>query len=165
MKKPTPDFLRILRTLSEQQVEFIVVGGLGAVLQGAPIATLDLDLVHSRSPPNIDRLIPALEALDARYRGQAGRTMRPDASHLASQGHQLLMTLAGPLDLLGVIGHGRGYEELLPHTVELKAGAGANVRVLDLKTLIETKEEAGRDKDRAVLAILRRTLEEKEKKA
>jgi hypothetical protein len=37
------------------------------------------------------------------------------------------------------------------------------LRLLDLETLIETKEAIARDKDRAVLAILRRTLEEKEK--
>lgn len=160
MKKPKIDFLSILRVLSEHHVDFIVVGGMGAVLQGAPIATFDLDLVHSRSPANIDHLMRALEALDASYRGQAGRTMRPTPPHLSSPGHQLLMTQAGPLDLLGVIGSGRGYDELLAHTLTLEVGAGVKVRVLDLATLIETKEEAGRDKDRAVLAILRRTLEQ-----
>jgi len=35
---------------------------------------------------------------------------------------------------------------------------------LDLETLIETKEAAGRDKDLAVLAVLRRTLEERKKR-
>ena len=33
-------------------------------------------------------------------------------------------------------------------------------RVLDLETLIALKEELGRDKDRAVLDVLRRTLAE-----
>ena len=35
------------------------------------------------------------------------------------------------------------------------------VRVLDLATLIEIKEYLGIEKDRAVLPILRRTLEER----
>jgi hypothetical protein len=43
------DFLAILRSLAQHEVEFIVVGGISAVLQGAPIATFDLDVVHSRS--------------------------------------------------------------------------------------------------------------------
>ena len=34
------------------------------------------------------------------------------------------------------------------------------IRVLDLETLIATKEEAGRDKDLAVLPTLRATLDE-----
>jgi len=38
------------------------------------------------------------------------------------------------------------------------------VRLLDLPTLIEVKQETGGDKDKAVLAILRRTLEETRKR-
>jgi hypothetical protein len=37
------------------------------------------------------------------------------------------------------------------------------VRILDLDVLIRLKEEAGRDKDRIALPVLRRTLEEQEK--
>ena len=36
--------------------------------------------------------------------------------------------------------------------------------LLDLATLIQTKEAAGRDKDRAALAVLRQTLEERKKR-
>ena len=34
----TPDFLAILQTLVVQRVDFLVVGGICAVLHGAPIA-------------------------------------------------------------------------------------------------------------------------------
>jgi hypothetical protein len=37
------------------------------------------------------------------------------------------------------------------------------VRLLNLATLIAVKEETKREKDEAMMAILRRTLEEKEK--
>jgi N-glycosylase/DNA lyase len=40
---------------------------------------------------------------------------------------------------------------------------GLRIRVLDLETLIAIQEELGGEKDRAVLPILRRTLEEKRK--
>jgi len=43
-------------------------------------------------------------------------------------------------------------------------GAGETVHVLGLETLIETKQETGREQDLAVLPILRRTLEEKRRK-
>ena len=72
------------------------------------------------------------------------------------------MTSAGPLDLLGIIGKDRGYLDLLGRTAEMQVGS-MKVRVLNLETLIRTKEEAGREKDLAVLTILRRTLEEKSK--
>ena len=161
--KPKPDFLAIFQTLAKHQVDFIVVGGVGAVLQGAPISTFDLDLVHSRTGENVDRLLLALEALDARYRATGARETKPARSHLLSPGHRLLMTTFGPLDLLGAIGQGKGYMELLDQTVEMEVGSSLNVRVLDLATLIKVKEEVGHAKDRAVLAILRRTLEEKSK--
>ena len=73
------------------------------------------------------------------------------------------MTRWGPLDLLGVIGAGRGYDELLPDAVQLKLSRGLVVRVLDLPAVIKTKEETGGEKHKAVLAILRRTLQEKVK--
>jgi len=161
MTIPTYDFVTLLQTFAEHQVDLIVVGGVCAVLHGAPINTFDLDLVHSRAPDNLERLLGALQALDARYRDPAGRKLRPQLSHLASTGHQLLTGTAGPFDLLGTIGTGLGYPDLLQHTVELQVGPGLHVRVLDLAKLIEIKEQLGRDKDRAVLPILRRTLEEK----
>jgi predicted nucleotidyltransferase len=163
MTTPTFDFLVVLQTLAEHHVDFIVVGGVCAVLHGAPIATFDLDVVHSRAPDNLKRLLEALNSLDAYFREQADRRLRPTLSHLASPGHQLLMTRSGQLDLLGTIGPGHGFEELLEHTVEAKVAEGVQVRILDLETLIAIKEEVAREKDRAILPILRRTLEEKAK--
>ncbi len=54
-----------------------MVGGVGAVLQGAPISTFDLDLVHSRTRKNVDRLLVALELLDARHRTAGAREISP----------------------------------------------------------------------------------------
>ena len=131
------------------------------MLQGAPINTFDLDLVHSRESENIERLLRALDSLDAIYRAQPDRRIKPTAAHLSSPGHQLLLTRFGPLDLLGMIGAGRGYKELLAHAVEMKVDDKLRIRVLDLETLIQTKEEVAGEKDAAALPILRQTLIEK----
>ncbi len=71
------------------------------------------------------------------------------------------MTRLGPLDALGLIGSGHRYEDLLPHCLEMRIRRGLTVRLLDLATLIQTKEETAGEKDRAALAVLRRLLEEK----
>jgi len=163
MRLPSLNLPALLRTLVEQGSDFIIVGGVSAVLQGAPLTTFDLDLVHSRTPENIDRLLSALWELDACYRGQGERRITPDSSHLASSGHQLLMTRFGPLDLLGTIGANHGYDDLLAYCEEMQV-AGMRLRVLNLRTLIRVKEETGQEKDKAVLPILRRTLEEKSKR-
>ena len=70
MKSSIPDFLEILKILSEHKEDFIVVGGVCAVLHGAPITTFDLDLVHSRSPDNLGLLISALKQLDLTIVGE-----------------------------------------------------------------------------------------------
>lgn len=60
MRAPSPDFLALLRTLVEHGVDFILVGGVCAVLHGAPVTAFDLDLVHLRTPDNTDRLFSAI---------------------------------------------------------------------------------------------------------
>jgi hypothetical protein len=157
-----PDFLHLLRALAAHQVEHIVVGGLCAVLHGAPITTFDLDVVHARDEVNLDRLIEALTKLVAYYRTGEDRRLSPERRHLASPGHHLLLTTEGPLDLLGTIGSGRDYSALLPHTEEIVLD-DLHVRILDLETLIAVKEETGREKDRMILPMLRQVLEERRK--
>jgi hypothetical protein len=155
------DVLGILETLSRHGVEFIIVGGVCAVLHGAPVSTFDLDLVHARSADNVERLLQALRDLHAFVRGRGSQRLTPGRSHLLSAGHQLLLCRFGPLDLLGEIGRGRDYAWLLPRSKTVEIRPGLQVRLLDLDALIELKEEMARDKDLAVLAILRRTLQEK----
>jgi hypothetical protein len=122
---------------------------------------LDLDVVHSRKDKNLDRFLAALESLDAHFREHKDRKIPPRRSNLDISGHLLLATSEGALDVLGSIGDDLGYEELLKHTVKMEVAKGLRVRVLNLDKYIEIKEKLARDKDRAVLPVLRQTLEEK----
>jgi len=122
--------------------------------------TWDLDVLYSTDAPNLARLVAAIDELDGFYRMQPQRRLRPNLSHLAAGGHNLLSTRWGPLDLLGTIGNWRTYHDLAPHATPIDVGEGFVVKVLDLETQIAVKEEAGREKDLAVLPVLRRTLEE-----
>lgn len=160
MAPSSPDFEALLKTLARHEARFIVVGGVAAVLHGAPITTFDLDLVHARAPDDLARLVSALEELDAYYRGRGDQKLRPIAENLASSGHHLLMTRYGPLDLLGTIGAERDFDSLLDHASELVVGE-LRLQVLNLDTLISVKEELNFEKDRAVLPTLRRTLRER----
>jgi hypothetical protein len=152
-----------LRALHEGRVDFILVGGLSAVLNGVPVHTYDVDIVHSREPENVARLLPVLESLEAVFRIQPERRLKPTGSHLTGTGHINLITRCGPLDLLGTIGRDLGYTDLLPHSTETDIGGGIRIHVLNLEKLIEIKEELSGERDRAMLPILRRTLEEKKK--
>jgi hypothetical protein len=149
----------ILRLLAAHQVDFIVVGMAAGVLRGAPVTTVDLDIVHRRGTDNVTRLLEVLRLLDASYRHDP-RLLRPEESHLVSPGHSLLTTRFGDLDCLGTVGHGQSYEDLLGRAPEVELEEGVSIRVIDLPTLIELKEQAGRPKDLAVLPVLRATLAE-----
>lgn len=153
------DPVEILRRLAAGQVELIVVGMAAGVLRGAPVTTVDLDIVHRRHPDNVARLLRVLAELDATYRHDP-RRLRPAESHLVSSGHQLLATTYGDLDCLGTVGDAQSYEDLLAKAPEMDLGDGLRVHVIDLPTLIELKEQAGRPKDLAVLPVLRATLAE-----
>ena len=164
MASPVPDFLAILHELASRRVDFVIIGGVGAVLQGAPVSTFDLDIVHARTPENVRRLLAALQSMDAWYRERPDARLKPTASGLAGAGHHLLMTRSGPLDVIGMATGGRGYDELLPRVVEVRADGALTVKVLDLVGLIAIKEELGREKDAATLPVLRRTLEERDRR-
>jgi hypothetical protein len=131
------------------------------VLHGAPVTTFDLDVVHARDRENVARLLSALEELEAVYRVQPGRQLRPGEAHLAGPDHQLLLTKFGPLDVLGMIGKSRTWKDLLAGARTMEIEPGVVVRVLDLETLIAVKEELGFPKDIAVLPILRQVLKER----
>ncbi|HEY5569688.1 MAG TPA: hypothetical protein VIM81_20875 [Gammaproteobacteria bacterium] len=153
---PTPSFLRILEILEKHGVEFVVVGGVAAVLHGAPVTTFDIDTLVKVSDENADRLLAALTDLEARYREHA-KPISPTREDLLAGGHLLLMTNSGPLDVLGFVGKGQRYEDLAHETSMIPVG-GFSIGVLDLEALIEQKRALGRDKDQAALRLLEAVL-------
>ena len=163
-RKPTsPGLSEILVGLLEAGVDFILVGGLAAVIQGAPVTTMDVDIVHSQSPENIARLLAFLKSVEAVHRRFDDKLIEPKERDLWGKGHVLLTTRLGPLDVLAVIEGGRSYEDLLEHIVGIDF-RGHTLRVLDLKTLIELKKTSTDPKDKQRLPVLRETLRQFEEK-
>jgi hypothetical protein len=155
-------FGELLRSLVEGNVEFIVVGGVAAVLEGAPVSTFDLDIVYSLDEQNLTRLAGVLRDIEAIYVDPVGRSISPDVHRLRAGGHHLLRTRLGRLDALGSIGAEQEFDDLLPESLT-RSVYGLEIRVLKLETVITSKEIAGRSKDKAMLDLLRQTLEERER--
>jgi hypothetical protein len=158
MASPPQSLTTLLARLAASGTDFVLVGGLAAVAQGAPLATVDVDVVHRREPANVERLLAFLASVDARYRGRPlGEILRPAREALLGDGRHLLTTALGPLDVLGAVEGGRGYESLSPETTEVEV-EGQRVRVVRLETLADLKRGATGPKDRLVLALLEDTL-------
>ncbi len=155
---PEGGFAACLTVLQQSGAEFILVGGLAAVVQGPPVQTYDVDIVYSRTAENIQRLLSVLQLLDA------DRRRRPHASHLQGSGHLNLITQFGRLDLLASVGEGLTYDDLLPHSQEMLITDAVRIMVLNLDKIIAIKERLGSEKDVAVLPILRAMAREAKKR-
>lgn len=151
-------FADLLEVLGRLDVEFVLVGGVAAILEGAPVSTFDLDIVFRQTPANRARLLQALGELGASSLDPAGRRIEPDLEKHETMRLHRLRTRHGVLDLMTEIGAGWSYSDLAPRSHEVRLGA-TKVRVLGLAAIIESKEAAGRDKDRSALPVLRRTLD------
>ena len=148
----------LLVELAASGVDFVLVGGLAAVAQGAPVTTFDVDIVHARAPENIDRLVAFLTRVNARYRGRPGGSpVPPSRSALEGLGHSLFMTDLGPLDVLGAIEGGRSFDDLLPDSVTLDL-EGHRVRVLSLAAIVRIKRSSTHPKDQQALPVLEEAL-------
>ncbi len=147
----------LLEGLSQAGVEFVLVGGLAAVIQGVPVTTMDMDIVHHQTAENIGRLLRFLKSADAHQRRPDEKVIEPNERDLSARGHLLLSTCHGPLDILAVIERGRGYEELVQDSAEMEF-RGHKVRVLNLETMIELKRGSRDPKDLSRLPILEETL-------
>lgn len=153
-RPPTADLEGLLRALSGDGIEFIVVGGAAAVIHGAPITTQDLDIVPRLDPGDPERLVAVLDSLDARFRPiLPGRDLAPTIEHVAARGQLNLITRLGPLDVLGRLHDQRGYRELEGLTRVIVDG-DLRVRVIELDALIEIKRGTGRVRDQMVVPIL-----------
>jgi predicted nucleotidyltransferase len=148
----------ILGVLLSEGVEFVLVGALAAVAQGAPLTTHDVDIVHARTSENLNRLMVALARVNARYRGRAADSpLPPDRAALATVGHSLMTTDLGPLDCLGAIEEDRDFDALVPLSVVVDFD-GYPLRVLGLETIVELKRKSRSAKDRLALPVLEATL-------
>jgi hypothetical protein len=159
----THGLLGALEVLTRHRVAFTVVGGVAAVLQGAALVTMDLDVVYDLADENVDRVMAALTDLDAHFRARAD--LRPQRSHMAAHGHRLLITRYGPLDMLSYAGDQHTYAKLAAASVPMSLGDGLDVLVVDLPMLIRIKEELPFEKDQAVLPLLRATLKARSSRA
>lgn len=61
-----PNYRALLAALVSDGIEFVEIGGVGAVLLGGPIVSIDVDVVVEPSDENLDRMADALVALRRR---------------------------------------------------------------------------------------------------
>ncbi|MEI2702986.1 MAG: DUF6036 family nucleotidyltransferase [Baekduia sp.] len=155
MAEPQPlEAEAIFKMLVARGVDFVVVGGLAAVLHGSPRNTWDLDLGFATDAANLTALGNVLIELGARLYGiEEDVPFVPDADTLRRTEILTLSTDLGKVDLLTRPQGAPRYELLREHAVA-KDIDGVRVLIASIPDLIAMKSAAGRPKDLADIAEL-----------
>jgi hypothetical protein len=149
-----PILKEIAASLEECGLEAILVGNAAAALQGAPVTTLDFDFMFRATPGNIKKMKKLAGMLE-------GVLLVP--YYPASKMYRLVNDDRGlQLDFMPVLHGIKSFEGLKSRSVRVSLG-GRSLLVADLEDVIRSKRALGRSKDLAVLEILEKTLNEKEK--
>jgi hypothetical protein len=149
----------IVQALADADVEFVVIGGWAAILNGSLHATRDIDLCYARSAKNHERIVSALRAFHPRLRDvPQGLPFVWDVATLRNGSMFTLITTAGAVDLIAEV-PGLGTYEQAKATAKLVDAFDRQIWVLDLRGLIASKRASGRPKDLQALPELEGLLE------
>ena len=164
MQEISKNLQEILSVLEKHKIEFIVVGGVGTIIQGADIVTKDVDVCPKNTKENFQRLAYALIELQAKLRGAQDVRVPIVGELLQNMQIGTWVTAFGDLDILhsipsGVDGKQYNYDKLFQSSRKGKAGRLV-VRVASLKDIVASKRFAGRAKDLAVLPELEELLKQ-----
>ena len=145
---------RVARVIADHRLEVVMVGNAAAALHGAPVTTLDIDFMFRKTPTNLKKLKGVAKTFGAVI-------LRPyypvsELYRVASDDGSLQLDFMAKLD--GI----RSFEGLKSRAESVRFGE-RDLKIACLADIIKSKRAAGRDRDRAVLAILQKTLDEQEK--
>ena len=148
------ELTRITKRLAEANVEFVIAGGLSALMQGSSLMTRDVDVVCRMDTENLRKLWSALEELHPVHRMTPDKLpFTLDQAERRGLKNLYLSLDWGQLDCLGEIKGLGGYADCLAQS-EIVPIDGVDVRVLTLDALITAKRAMGRPRDlHAVLEL------------
>ena len=144
------DVMSVLIALSEERVEYVLVGGVAVGLHGFERATNDIDLFVRATDENVERLRRALRSLfdDPSIEEITAADLAGDYPTIRY----------GPprgdfvIDILGRLGSEVGYDDLEFSVVEIE---GTPVRLATPRTLYRMKRNTIRPIDRIDSEVLR----------
>jgi hypothetical protein len=146
----------VLHALERERVIYLVVGGLGRVLQGSDELTGGVDIVPSMREENLVLLEAALEDLAARRADGKPLVLVRD---LARGPVLELATAAGELKLVPEPAGTRGYDDLRRHAKREPIGQGLRPSVASLDDHARMLAALDRGQDQEPLLTIRRLIE------
>ena len=148
-------FLTIIaEALQVVGLEAVLVGNAAAALQGAPVTTLDLDFMFRKTPANLSKLKKLARRLGAVI-------LRP--YYPASDLYRVVVEDTGlQLDFMATLTGISSFSSLRSRARRVAFGHG-RLWVASLRDVIASKRKLGRPRDKAVLGVLEKTLDEEKR--
>lgn len=143
-----------LKSLTENNVDFVIIGGVAITAYGSAYITKDLDFCYLRTTENLKKIAKALAPFNPRLRGFPEELPFVwDERTLQNGTNFTLETEIGDIDLLGEVSGVGDFKAVERESVEMEL-FDVNVKVISLDDLIKAKRAAGRTKDLLVLPEL-----------
>jgi hypothetical protein len=138
----------LLEALVEEEVDFVLIGGLAAAIMGTTRVTRDIDIAYATFAENLERLCEVLNRFEPRIKvlgKPTGGVVTLLPVFLRHTRIVQLVTSVGEIDILDRIAGFRTYGQIAKHaqTIDL----GFPVRVLGIEGLIRAKRAMKRPKD------------------
>ena len=146
---------QVLERINRERVEYVLVGGLAAVVYGVTLVTRDVDVCLPFTEGNLRKLEKALAGLHPVHR-QTPQQRPFSVAEDFPRGlkNMYLRTDLGILDCLGEIKGIGTYEQVYARSVVAELPIGL-CRILDLAALIESKQALDRTQDKLAMIQLR----------
>lgn len=153
-RRETPlDAVRILTTLAERGVDYVMIGGLAVQAHGHTRTTQHADILPAPHPDNLQRLAAALHELHARTLSPGGPGNEIEARDLEAVDTLALDTDAGGIDVHRAPPGAPPYDKLRARALVVEV-AGVAVAFADRDDLIAMKRASRRPIDLGDIAAL-----------
>ena len=146
------NFLDVLQALTEDGVEFVIVGGVAARLHGSTRLTHDLDIVPKLDPVSWKQLINSIWNLDTRPRIPESKEHIEDVENIRKwlvDKHMLALSFrssSGHAEIDLLVSESDNFEGLKSRASKIQIGY-RTYYVASIDDLIAMKRKAGRPQD------------------
>lgn len=150
------EFLKVLKSMEDEGVEYILIGGFAVILHGLPRFTIAMDFFIKMAEKNVQNLRKALYSVfadsdieeitfDELVKYPVIRYGTPNGFHI---------------DIMAQLGESAAYEDLEYEVMEIQ---GQKIRVATAETLLKLKEGTIRPEDQGDALFLKELLERKKR--
>jgi hypothetical protein len=152
--RETPlDAERILKTLAEHGVDYVIIGGIAVQTHGHVRTTVDIDVLPRPDQSNMVRLADALNAVDARVLTPGSADLKIDANMLPHATLWQFATRHGGIDVVHDAPGAPPFDELRKRALQIRLG-DVQLSVAGRDDLISMKRASARPVDLEDIAVL-----------